>query len=132
MKTCKVCKWTEDEIGQFPLSYGNLCSACKNGRNRYNLNRRQQEEILEYQGGKCGIPTCGKEVKLFQGKGRKGTHVDHYGETRPYAKWESNWFVRGVICYDCNSFLGSNDIAFFEGVIEYLENPPAVRMRREV
>jgi len=125
MKTCNYCGYTEDEIGKFPESYGNRCSACKNGRHRYNLNRVEQEELLDYQNNKCGNPSCRKEIKLFQGKGKEGAHIDHYGATLPYSKWVNGEFVRGVLCFDCNKYIGSHDIEYFKGIIEYLENPPA-------
>tara|TARA_A100001011_G_scaffold340307_1_gene372323 strand:- start:277 stop:669 length:393 start_codon:yes stop_codon:yes gene_type:complete len=120
MKICNHCKIE----GDFPVSYGNCCSACKNGRYRYNMNRIQQLELLEHQKGRCAI--CKKEVELFKGKGKDGAHIDHFGVSSvPYSKWEEGWAVRGILCFDCNKYLGSHDTDFFEEIIRYLENPPA-------
>ena len=123
MKTCNHCQIK----GDFPASYGNTCSACKNGRYRYNMNRTQQVELLEHQNNRCAV--CEKEVELFKGKGKEGAHIDHFGISGvPYSKWKEDWVVRGVLCFDCNKYLGSYDIPFFEKIIRYIKNPPAQTM----
>ena len=59
-------------------------------------------------------------------KGKDGAHIDHFGVSSvPYSKWEEGWAVRGILCFDCNKYLGSHDTDFFEEIIRYLENPPA-------
>ncbi len=116
MRTCNYCKYTEEEIGKFPASYGNCCSACKNGRPRYGLNRREQNELLDKQGGKCAL--CKVDIKLHQGRGKKSGQIDHkpgtgVGTGKPPE-------VRGVLCFTCNKNISNMDYDWFKKAAKYL------------
>ena len=72
---------------------GRVCYVCKNGLNRYNLNRIQQETLLAEQHGKCKL--CNADVALFAG--RSGGFIDHDHATGK---------VRGILCLQCNTAVG--------------------------
>jgi hypothetical protein len=88
MKHCKYCN-TEILKGR-----GLKCSTCKNGIDRYGLNRIQQVELLESQNGQCAICKC--DITLHIRNNWSGV-IDHCHTTNK---------VRGVLCGYCNTTLG--------------------------
>lgn len=88
MRQCKFCS----EFLQANVK-GFVCHVCRNGINRYGLNRKQQLALLESQKSKCGI--CDTEISMFSD--RKGGYIDHCHSSNQ---------VRGILCHGCNTFLG--------------------------
>lgn len=85
----------------------------------YGITAEQYWELYEAQGGKCYI------CRRASGKTRR-LAVDHDHESG---------MVRGLLCKPCNRDVvghSKEEIEFFERAIEYLTNPPAVRVIGEV
>jgi len=91
---------------------GLQCKTCRNGLNRYNLNRKQQIQLLESQNYKCAL--CESVISLFVGNNQSGV-IDHCHKTGK---------VRGVICSYCNVALGRIEHVgkdkFLKNLLEYL------------
>ena len=108
MITCKHCNE--------PLTSsrnGLSCKTCKNGLDRYGLNKLQQKQLLESQNNACAI--CEEDVKLHVGNNFNGV-IDHNHETGK---------VRGVLCGHCNVALGKLESngkldKFIENASDYL------------
>ena len=83
-KTCKHCG-----VELTPKRNNLACTVCKNGIDRYGLNRLQQLELLKSQAGRCKL--CNKEIKMFAR--HHGGFVDHNHDTGK---------VRGILCSICN------------------------------
>jgi Recombination endonuclease VII len=93
MKICKKCGFEFER-----KSGGGICSVCKNGLDRYGLDRNQQISLLESQGNTCAI--CDDPISLHvrRDSGYKMTgNIDHC---------HKNNVVRGVLCHACNVTLG--------------------------
>lgn len=82
----------------------------------YGLTLEEKEMVIAFQGGGC---ICA-EWTGYNGKTR-ALSVDHDHGTG---------VVRGVLCKHCNDLLGrvKDDPRYFEFMIRYLQNPPAVRL----
>lgn len=91
MKTCKHCGIELDEIKHS----GYQCYPCKNGLERYNMNRIDMVEMHVKQEGKCLL--CSKPVTMFTRRKPDSGYIDHNHETRE---------VRGILCHPCNTSLG--------------------------
>lgn len=108
------------------------CRACikdKHLRTHYGISLEEFIELFKAQDGKCAI--CGKDLGSYLprepgfGKGCR-IEVDH---DHKLSKRES---VRGLLCggrwAGCNRKIGRIDnIEWLKNVINYLENPPAVK-----
>lgn len=90
MKTCKYCG---DEISQNKVGY--ICTTCKNGLDRYNMNKLDMIALYESQDRKCAL--CDKEVELFSKGKNNSAYIDHCHATGR---------VRAILCHPCNSALG--------------------------
>jgi len=111
MKKCKHCDTVLDENNK---GYGLQCYPCKNGLERYGMNRYQQINLLESQNHSCAL--CDTSVSLFEGNNFSGV-VDHCHTTGK---------VRGILCGHCNVALGklekSNRLhLFIERVSNYIQ-----------
>lgn len=81
----------------------------------FNLTLEQYDQILEEQGGGCGI--CGKSPK--SGKSLAVDHAHRDGRAGP---------VRGLLCFLCNRrILGARSDSVVLAMAEYVRNPPARR-----
>ena len=88
------------------------CNVCRHGKKRYGLDRLQQQELLESQGGVCAI--CSSPALIGQGN-QRGV-IDHNHETGE---------VRGVLCGPCNVALGrieltKDPIQWANNMIKYI------------
>ena len=90
-KKCKHCGVT-DENQNF---IGNQCRTCKNGLDRYGMNRLDQIALYESQNKKCKL--CDKEIELFSRRKGNSGYIDHDHSTGK---------VRAVLCHPCNTALG--------------------------
>lgn len=83
----------------------------------YGLEPGEYERLYALQGGHCAILNC-----RATGTGRKKLAVDHDHITGR---------VRGLLCSTHNQEIGANrdDPAVFRSIAEYLERPPAQRVR---
>jgi len=88
MRFCKHCSEPLVSSNRY-----NSCNTCRNGVQRYGLNKLQQLELLEEQSGQCAI--CYIPLKLFSGS--SGGYIDHCHETGR---------IRGILCLPCNTTLG--------------------------
>lgn len=107
-----------------------LCHTCKRERRKakrlqrqgrrvervYGLTLAEKETLVDFQGGGC---IC-KDWTGYNGATRS-LSVDHDHKTG---------VVRGALCKHCNDLLGRvrDDPAYFLRMVEYLKNPPAVRL----
>ena len=98
----------------FVNNRGFVCYTCKNGNDRYRLRRIDQIKLLESQNGKCRL--CTKDVKLHNGRPPHSAVIDHLGKPDT-----PGFKIRGVICHDCNNFLGILDKSDV-GPQEFLRN----------
>ena len=105
IKTCTECG------EEYPRGHprGAKCYTCKNGIERYGLNRLEQEELLESQGGTCAV--CPEEILLHQGRGGKSGVIDHIHGTK---------IPRGVLCNKHNNFLSSLEHQTDEDILDFL------------
>src|SRR5712692_8347486 len=80
-----------------------------NRKSRYGLSPNVFKDLLEKQGGKCGI--CAADIKW-----PKVLHVDHCHTTRK---------VRGLLCRRCNSAIGmfGDDPNLLQKAAEYARIP---------
>lgn len=79
-------------------------------KRKYNLERKEYEEMLALQKGLCKI--CGKtECRRRNGKISR-LHVDHDHETGK---------IRGLLCAKCNTSIGKlNSVELLQAAIDYL------------
>lgn len=85
----------------------------------YGITLEEKERIIDFQGGGC---ICA-DWTGYDGSIRS-LSTDHDHETM---------VVRGVLCKHCNDLLGrvQDDPRYFQRMIAYLANPPAVRLLGE-
>ena len=85
-------------------------------KTRYGVTIEQYYNVLEAQGGGCGI--CG--AAYADRKGQKKLHVDHDHVTGDF---------RGLLCAKCNTALGkfADDVDILQKAIGYLLNNQASR-----
>ena len=85
---------------------------CDNNLYRYGLNRKEVLALWAAQDKKCHI--CKVPLDMFMGK--KGGHVDHDHDTGK---------VRGILCKQCNSVIGTNELDlrnYVKGLKNYMEH----------
>jgi hypothetical protein len=85
----------------------------------YGITLEEKRAVIAFQGGGCiCAPWTG-----YTGKSRE-LSTDHDHETL---------VIRGVLCKHCNDHLGMvrDSIEYFERMIAYLKNPPAVQVLGE-
>ena len=87
----KICKYCGDEI--LTKMPGLVCNTCKNGLNRYGMNKLDQQKMLLEQENKCKI--CTKVINL--NNKYAGAYIDHCHKTNK---------VRGILCFTCNTTVG--------------------------
>lgn len=82
----------------------------KNVKHRYGITKREWNELLIKQEGRCAI--CRTDVPGGRGT-RRGWHIDHNHETGQ---------VRGLLCYGCNGGIGffKEDPDVLSAAIEYI------------
>lgn len=90
MRKCKHCG---DELPQ--KIKGLACATCKNGMNRYSMNKLQMVQMYESQNKKCTL--CDKDVELFNGNKSNSGYIDHDHTTGA---------VRSILCHPCNTSIG--------------------------
>jgi len=91
MKNCKHCGVDLSTVAR----NGFQCKTCKNGLDRYGLNKTAQLELHESQNGKCKL--CDKEVEMFIGNKSNSGYIDHCHKTGK---------VRAILCHPCNTSIG--------------------------
>jgi hypothetical protein len=90
MRNCKHCGIELPELRK-----GLSCVTCKNGMDRYNMNRNDMIALHESQDYKCKL--CSKEVKLFSRRLHDSGYIDHNHTTGK---------VRAILCHPCNTSIG--------------------------
>lgn len=90
MKKCKHCG---DELPQ--NKKGLACTTCKNGLDRYGMNKIDMISLYESQNKCCAL--CNKEVELFTRRKGNSGYIDHCHTTGK---------VRAILCHPCNTALG--------------------------
>ena len=106
MKHCKHCN---DELKDNHA--GLQCNTCRNGMQRYGLNKHDMIAMHESQNKKCAI--CSKEVELFSRRKANSAYIDHNHTTGD---------VRAILCHPCNTTIGyieSNKLNM-DRLVEYL------------
>jgi len=85
-------------------------------RRVFGISAEEKQELIEFQGGGC---ICA-EWTGYTGKTRS-LSTDHDHQTG---------VVRGALCKHCNDLLGRvrDDPRYFQRMLAYLDNPPAVRL----
>ena len=103
----RICKWcdrtSEQEVwgsGSAVKPRGRQCKVCRNGIYKYELNRKQQQELLDSQDGKCMY--CFIEITLNIGN-NKGSWTHSKENNLAIIEHNHNTGkVRGVSCVLCN------------------------------
>lgn len=135
IKRCKDCPAGTNRPAPFP---GPRCATHHRARRKslsearweayilatYNYTAEQYWALYEAQGGHCAL--CQRAT----GKAKK-LSIDHDHKCCP-GKTSCGRCVRGLLCSTCNKFLGhARDlIEYFMRCVEYLQRPPAQRLRR--
>lgn len=88
-------------------------------RRGFGITLAEADEIQEHQGGMC---ICGPWTGYNGYKRALSTDHDH-----------KTGLIRGRLCKHCNDLLGRvrDDPAYFQAMIAYLTNPPAVQVLGE-
>lgn len=94
MKTCKHCGCNLDDLAP-NKSIGLQCYTCKNGLDRYSMNRLDMIKLYESQNKCCAL--CDKPVELFSRRARNSGYIDHCHKTGK---------IRAILCHPCNTSLG--------------------------
>lgn len=107
-RSCKEC-WTVRARSRREVNRESIreVSFLYNLRVKYGLTGECYNQILDMQGGVCGICGCGLD---------KSAHVDHDHSTGA---------VRGILCFRCNTALGKfrDDVVVLQAAIDYLLRP---------
>ena len=90
MRKCKHCGDVLPEKRR-----GLSCVTCKNGLDRYGLNKNDMISLHESQNKRCKL--CDKEVELFSRRKNNSGYIDHNHKTGK---------VRAILCHPCNTSLG--------------------------
>lgn len=91
MKNCKHCGVDLLES----KGIGAQCYTCKNGLERYGMNRKDMINLYESQNKLCAL--CDKPVDLFSRRKGNSGYIDHCHTTGK---------VRAILCHPCNTALG--------------------------
>lgn len=85
-------------------------------RRHFSITLAEKTDLIDFQGGGC---ICAKWTG-YNGRTR-ALSTDHDHETG---------VIRGALCKHCNDLLGRvrDDPEYFQRMINYLANPPAVRL----
>lgn len=88
----------------------------------YNLTEEQFNQMLDRQGGKCGIPGCEK-TEPGNGKDWCVDH-DHACPNGCNGRLSCGECVRGLLCGTCNMALGgvNDNVEVLMGMIGYVQN----------
>jgi|SRR6187402_1016806 len=144
VKSCKDCGSTTRKL-PYP---GPRCTTCHRDRKKllrakahstrvaktYQLAPGEYDKLLELQGGKCY--TCG-EWTGNRGAGKRKLSVDHDHSCCP-GPISCGRCIRGLVCSPCNTLIGQvgdsagHAIARLNRYIDYLQNPPAQRLLRQI
>lgn len=126
---CTDCSSTTRKLAQVSPKV-HLCATCIRDRKKakrlagrarrqertFGITLDEEATLLEFQGGGCICqPWTG-----YNG-GKRSLSTDHNHQTG---------VVRGKLCKHCNDLLGrvKDDPEYFRRMINYLNNPPAVRL----
>lgn len=125
--TCKDCGSTTRNL----IYPGPRCTTCWRAENKrrkvlrkdayqqrvYGITQAEKDRVVEAQDGGC---ICAPWTN-YDGSAGRDLSTDHDHETG---------VVRGVLCKHCNDLLGriKDDPTYFRLMIQYLEDPPAVRV----
>lgn len=90
MRHCKHCG---EELPK--NRKGLACTTCKNGIDRYGMNKLDMIALYESQNCKCAL--CDKEVNLFSRRTGNSAYIDHNHSTGE---------VRAILCHPCNTSIG--------------------------
>jgi DNA-directed RNA polymerase subunit RPC12/RpoP len=83
-------------------------------RKNYGITIEQFDEILAFQGGKCALSNCGKDLTADDAR----PNLDHDHRTK---------YLRGIVCNYCNHWvIGNLSLKQARAVADYLACPPAV------
>lgn len=86
----------------------------------YGIDEAEQAELWAFQGERCA---CGRKPSR-----RPDTDHDHRCCNGPTSCGKC---VRGLLCRACNTYvIGRYSAAQLRALVEYLEDPPAARLRR--
>ena len=96
----KICRYCDRKIEDG--SRGNICSSCRNKKYKYSLTEEEMYKWLE--ADKCDC--CGGNFKNHRDKSQ-----DHNHDTGAN---------RGIVCQNCNIFIGFVENNNLEDVINYL------------
>jgi hypothetical protein len=111
-KECSHCKkvkpLSEFASSKKPQGASSWCKRCVRDlhlRTKYGISLDQKRQLIDDQGGVCGIRGCGRHVNMQSA-------LDHCHESGQ---------PRAVLCRNCNSVLGLCDenVRRIEGIAEY-------------
>lgn len=81
----------------------------------FNISEDERERIKNFQNGACAL--CGNMVTKKGEPLRLAVDHDH-----------KSGLIRGLLCFRCNTMLGSLVIEFVRKILDYLLNPPATQV----
>lgn len=109
---------------------GPRCHTCSREKKKERKTNTREKHLA----GKFGI-TSAEYQRVFDEQGRRcicGKWTGYNGASRPLSVDHDHetGIVRGLLCKHCNDLLGRvrDDPAYFEMMLDYLDNPPAVRV----
>ena len=81
----------------------------------FNITEDERDQIFKFQNGACAL--CGNTVTKKGEPLKLAIDHDH-----------KDGLVRGLLCFRCNTMLGSLVTEFVRKILEYLLNPPATQV----
>ena len=138
-RRCKFCNWL---ITGVRATRGYQCGPCEDGRRMYNMDRLQQHELLEAQGGVCLC--CERPIVLHDKTDNFSyasiDHIHHpngYDPSTSKPGRQDERHIRGVLCASCNMLIAAHEedkgaslpIDYTTRVREYLAKPPMIYQR---
>lgn len=129
--SCKRCH-NDAIIAKQRTPEGKIMQVVKRLKHRYGITLDQYDWLLEQQDGKCYL--CGEDERVPHHKSGELMRlaVDHDHRCCPGDKKACGKCVRGLLCYNCNRFMGRVDRSplLAERFKDYIDRRPLEPVRK--